>query len=181
MRSSWTRDWTCASCTGRWILYHWATREACNAWLFDGWWLCGVSSMRLPYLEWEESMGHSCGHFQPILGKIRLSFGQVTWTADKDLWQDVASHGNHVSTHEVAEEEGIGKQKTALATRNISIFCCLGHKKHQMDRGRAVLKVGWDGLTRVVGVKQGSVHSGKSVSRHIASRRVVSNANLSLR
>ena len=26
--SSWTRDWTRISCTGRWILYHWATREA---------------------------------------------------------------------------------------------------------------------------------------------------------
>ena len=47
-----------------------------------------------------------------------------------------------MGTHEVAEEEGIGKKKTALATRNISISCCLGNKKHQMDRGRAVLKVG---------------------------------------
>ena len=27
-RSSWLRDWTCVSCIGRWILYHWATREA---------------------------------------------------------------------------------------------------------------------------------------------------------
>ena len=26
--SSHTRDWTHVSCTGRWILYHWATREA---------------------------------------------------------------------------------------------------------------------------------------------------------
>ena len=26
--SSWTRDRTCLSCTGRQILYHWATREA---------------------------------------------------------------------------------------------------------------------------------------------------------
>ena len=26
--SSQTRDWTRISCTGRWILYHWATREA---------------------------------------------------------------------------------------------------------------------------------------------------------
>ena len=26
--SSWPRDWTCVSCTGRQILYHWATREA---------------------------------------------------------------------------------------------------------------------------------------------------------
>ena len=26
--SSWTRDWTCVSCTGRQILYHWATRDA---------------------------------------------------------------------------------------------------------------------------------------------------------
>ena len=26
--SSWIRDWICVSCTGRWIPYHWATREA---------------------------------------------------------------------------------------------------------------------------------------------------------
>ena len=26
--SSWTRSWTRVSCTGRWILYHWAPREA---------------------------------------------------------------------------------------------------------------------------------------------------------
>ena len=26
--SSWPRDWTCASCIGRWILDHWVTREA---------------------------------------------------------------------------------------------------------------------------------------------------------
>ena len=26
--SSMTRDWTCVSCISRWILYHWATREA---------------------------------------------------------------------------------------------------------------------------------------------------------
>ena len=26
--SSWSRDRTCLSCTGRWILYHWATWEA---------------------------------------------------------------------------------------------------------------------------------------------------------
>ena len=27
--SSWPRDWTHVSCTGRWILYHWVPREAC--------------------------------------------------------------------------------------------------------------------------------------------------------
>ena len=27
-RSFWPRDWTCISCFGRWVLYHWATREA---------------------------------------------------------------------------------------------------------------------------------------------------------
>ena len=26
--SSWPRNWACVSCVGRWILYHWATREA---------------------------------------------------------------------------------------------------------------------------------------------------------
>ena len=28
VRSSWTRDWTRVPCIGRWILNHWATREA---------------------------------------------------------------------------------------------------------------------------------------------------------
>ena len=28
MESSWIRGWTCDSCIGRKILYHWATREA---------------------------------------------------------------------------------------------------------------------------------------------------------
>ena len=32
--SSWPRDWTHISCIGRWILYHWATREALNFGLF---------------------------------------------------------------------------------------------------------------------------------------------------
>lgn len=87
-----------------------------------------------------------------------------------------------MSTHEVAEEGGIGKQKTALATRNISIFCCLGHRSIRWTEEEQSSRQAGDGfLTRVVGVKQGSVHSGKSVSRHIAGRRVVSNANLSLR
>ena len=27
--SSWPTHWTWVSCIGRWILYHWATREAC--------------------------------------------------------------------------------------------------------------------------------------------------------
>ena len=28
VRSSWARDWTRVSCVGRWVLYHWAAREA---------------------------------------------------------------------------------------------------------------------------------------------------------
>ena len=28
VESSWTRDWTCVSCMGRWILHHWATMDA---------------------------------------------------------------------------------------------------------------------------------------------------------
>ena len=28
--SSWPRDWNLISCSGRWVLYHWATREAAN-------------------------------------------------------------------------------------------------------------------------------------------------------
>ena len=30
--SSQNRDWTCVSCTGRWILHHWATRETLQYW-----------------------------------------------------------------------------------------------------------------------------------------------------
>ena len=33
--SLWTRDQTCVSCVGRWILYHWATREALNKYFFN--------------------------------------------------------------------------------------------------------------------------------------------------
>ena len=32
--SSQIRGQTCVSCTGRWILYHWATREAQSLWIF---------------------------------------------------------------------------------------------------------------------------------------------------
>ena len=35
--SSWTRDWTHVSCTGRRILYHWATREALSLITFSFW------------------------------------------------------------------------------------------------------------------------------------------------
>ena len=31
--SSWPRDWTHIFCIGRWILYHWATREVPSWWL----------------------------------------------------------------------------------------------------------------------------------------------------
>ena len=61
--SSWPRDRTHVACTGRWILYHWATREACCnmyphsipmyywvifyyilqfAYLFTSWWIFGL-------------------------------------------------------------------------------------------------------------------------------------------
>ena len=33
--SSWPRDRTCISCTGRWILYHWATWEAQLSFFFS--------------------------------------------------------------------------------------------------------------------------------------------------
>ena len=43
----WPRHWTCVSCTGRWILYHWATREAQG--------ICRTSEKRRPKaaLFWE--------------------------------------------------------------------------------------------------------------------------------
>ena len=31
--SPWVRDWTCVSCVGQWILYHWSTTEA--PWYFS--------------------------------------------------------------------------------------------------------------------------------------------------
>ena len=40
--SSQSRDWTCISCIGRWILYHWATRGAQIKVLF--------SPRRIPYI-----------------------------------------------------------------------------------------------------------------------------------
>ena len=39
MRSFQTGDWTCASCTGRWLLYHWATREALHLILKSNRWV----------------------------------------------------------------------------------------------------------------------------------------------
>ena len=41
-RSSRPRDWTCISCTGRWILYHWATWEALQAIVGNYEKLCGA-------------------------------------------------------------------------------------------------------------------------------------------
>lgn len=41
--------------------------------------------MGFEYLEWEESMGHPRGNFQPVLGWIRLNLGQALWIVDKDL------------------------------------------------------------------------------------------------
>ena len=40
--SSRPRDWTCVSCTGRWILYHWATWEALQAIVGNYEKLCGA-------------------------------------------------------------------------------------------------------------------------------------------
>ena len=37
--SSWIKDQTCISCIGRWILYHWATREAQVLTWFKRWYL----------------------------------------------------------------------------------------------------------------------------------------------
>ena len=48
--SSWTRDWTCVPCIGRWILYHWATREALPQTLRAmrfGPWGCSLLGFRL--------------------------------------------------------------------------------------------------------------------------------------
>ena len=40
--SSWSRDWTCISCIGRPILYHWATRQALKNCISEIYELCDV-------------------------------------------------------------------------------------------------------------------------------------------
>ena len=45
--ASWLRDWTCVSCTGRQILYHWATREALDVLFKCHWPPSGSSSLDL--------------------------------------------------------------------------------------------------------------------------------------
>ena len=52
MGSSGTRDWACLSCIGRWVLYHWAIREA------------------------PESLNHCIWQFHPALF---LLFGEIFW------------------------------------------------------------------------------------------------------
>ena len=44
VESSWSRDWTRVSCTGRQILYHWAMREAC--WEIFDYWFSFLTSYR---------------------------------------------------------------------------------------------------------------------------------------
>ena len=61
MGSSWTRDRTHASCIGRWLLYHWATREDLNGYL---WW------------------GLSCKNCLPHLGSITVP----TWLVSGESW-----------------------------------------------------------------------------------------------
>ena len=46
--SSWSRDQTCTSCIGWWVLYHWATREA--QWNMD------QSLKIVPYIYWQGKM-----------------------------------------------------------------------------------------------------------------------------
>ena len=84
--SSWPRDWTHISCTGRWILYHWATREAPEiSHLTPKSW---PSALRVPYrfpdlgLRPSHNRGHSfsffCRYLQPIPELSYLSTQPLT-------------------------------------------------------------------------------------------------------
>ena len=48
MRSSWIKDWNQVSCTGRWILYHWDTREALCS-------MCWLERLSFISLTWKAS------------------------------------------------------------------------------------------------------------------------------
>ena len=51
--SSWPRDQTCVSCIGKWILYAWATREACKMSQIIGWELnLGLPCGRQEFYHW---------------------------------------------------------------------------------------------------------------------------------
>ena len=50
--SSWTRDWTCVPCIGRWILNHWTTREFQSWACFDQPWVTPLSASLKPGLGW---------------------------------------------------------------------------------------------------------------------------------
>ena len=84
--SSRPRDWTHISCTGRWILYHWATREAPEiSHLTPKSW---PSALRVPYrfpdlgLRPSHNRGHSfsffCRYLQPIPELSYLSTQPLT-------------------------------------------------------------------------------------------------------
>ena len=71
VRSSWARDWTCVSCIGSRILYHWATREAlfvlfnADAYLQKNIHIFG--SAHVPHVR-----NLSVGNFSLIWGKPRI-------------------------------------------------------------------------------------------------------------
>ena len=71
--SSRTWDWTCVPCTGRRILYYWATREALNSIFFKK----------------ESSCQNRRHEFYPWSGKISHASDQLslwTTTAERALW-----------------------------------------------------------------------------------------------
>ena len=82
--SSWSRDWTRISCTGRWVLYRWATREA--QWNM----LCCAKSLQLcPTLcnpiDWSPPGSSVHGIFKArILEQIAISFSRrSSWARDQ--------------------------------------------------------------------------------------------------
>ena len=54
--SSWPKDWICISWNGRWILYHWATREVPSP---------GKSYIFNPWRKIHEESSHTCGQIKP--------------------------------------------------------------------------------------------------------------------
>ena len=73
--SSWPRDWTCISCIGRRVLYHWATREPiCNIRLDES---LSVSSKKV------SSPFHSKGNRTSSPDETRvMRTGNTQWTSE---------------------------------------------------------------------------------------------------
>ena len=80
MGSSWTRDRTCASCIGRRILYHWATRDAPPPSLYT----CLQSHMLCSALTPTTVL---CGTPLLLFFLLKLLHWQRSYCAEQTLWR----------------------------------------------------------------------------------------------